>query len=36
MILASLANEVQILFDTILALQTFALKEDKLELKCHN
>ena len=36
MILASLANEVQILFDTFIALQNFALKEDKLELKCHN
>ena len=33
MILATLSNEVRNLSTTFLALQKFALKEDKLELK---
>ena len=36
MILATLANEVRNLSNMFLALQNFALKEDKLELKCHD
>ena len=36
MILANLANEVRNLSNMFLALQKFALKEDKLELKCHD
>ena len=36
MILATLAKEVRKLSNKFLALQKFALKEDKLELKCHD
>ena len=36
MILATLANEVRNLSNMFLALQKFALKEDKLELKYHD
>ena len=36
MILATLANEIQNLSNMFLALQKFALKEDKPELKCHD
>ena len=36
MILATLANEVRNLSDMFLAQQKFALKEDMLELKCHD
>ena len=36
MILATLANEVRNLSDMLLALKKFALKEDKLELKCRD
>ena len=34
--LTTLANEVRNLSNMFLALQKFALKEDKLELKCHD
>ena len=36
MILATLANEVRNLSNMFLALQKFALEEDKLELNCHD
>ena len=36
MISATLANEVRNLSNMFLALQKFALKEDMLELKCHD
>ena len=36
MILATLANEIRNLSNMFLALQKFALEEDKLELNCHN
>ena len=36
MILATLASELRNLSDMFLALQKFALKEDKLKLKCHD
>ena len=36
MILATLANKVRNLFNMFLALQEFALKEDKLQLKFHD
>ena len=36
MILATLANEIRNLSNMFLALQKFALEEDKLELNCHD
>ena len=36
MILATLANELRNLSNMFLALQKFALKEDKLEVKFHD
>ena len=36
MILATLANEVRNLSDMFIALQKSALKEEKLEVKCHD
>ena len=36
MILATLANEIENLSNMFLALQKFALEEDKLELNFHN
>ena len=36
MILATLANEVRNLSNMFLVLQKFPIKEDKLELKCHD
>ena len=36
MILATLANEVRNLSNMFLALQKFAFKEEKLELKCRD
>ena len=36
MILATLANEIRNLSNMFLALQKFALEEDKLELTFHN
>ena len=35
-ILATLANEIRNLSNMFLALQKFALEEDKLELNCHD
>ena len=36
MILATLANEVRHFSNMFLALQKFALKEDRLDLECHD
>ena len=36
MILATLANEIRNLSNMFLALQKFALEEDKPELNCHD
>ena len=36
MILATLANEIRNLSNMFLALQKFALEENKLELNCHD